>query len=207
LLAIFDMDGTLTQSSTLLANSINYVRGKLGLEPLDKDYIIEQINHPDSNMPMVFYNLEEIEPIHEEWFSQYYSRNHTLEQEAFCGVEEMLKRLKSLGIKLAIATNAYRASALETLTHLGIIDYFDEIIGFDDVEEGKPSPQMLLELLDRFDLPNSRAIFIGDSQRDELAAKSAGVEFIKVAFSGNSESDLRDIDTIGRKIEEYFCII
>ncbi len=207
MLAIFDMDGTLTDSSTLLANAINYVRGKLNLAPLTKDVIITQINNPECNLAKFFYNLDAIEPIHEEWFKEYYSKHHNLELELYDGVLEMLERLKSRGINLAIATNAYRASTLEALSHLNILELFDDIVCFDDVGEGKPSPDMLNTLLDRFKLSKNRAIFIGDSQRDELASKAAKIEFIKVAFGSNLEDAINKPSEVVRKIEEYFCII
>ncbi len=203
MLVIFDMDGTLTESSTLLANSINYVRSKLNLERLSKDIIIEQINNPDCNMAEFFYNLNEIEPIHEEWFSYYYSNNHDKEQELFNGVVDMLKRLKQKDIKLAIATNAYKESAIETLTYLKIIDYFDEIVGFNDVKEGKPSPLMLNKIVSTLNKKPSDVIFIGDSNRDKLAAKSANIEFIGVDFRYTKA----DFSKVVSKIEEYFCII
>jgi HAD superfamily hydrolase (TIGR01509 family) len=207
MLAIFDMDGTLTDSSTLLANSINYVRGKLNLAPLDKDTIIYQINNPNCNLAKYFYNMDKIEPLCEEWFRNYYSKYHNLELELYDGVEEMLKDIKQKDIKLAIATNAYRVSTLEALSHLNILDLFDDIVCFDDVKEGKPSPKMLNKLLNNFKLTNKDAIFIGDSQRDELASKRADIEFIKVAFGSNQSNVITKPIEINRKIEEYFCII
>jgi len=207
MLAIFDMDGTLTDSSTLLANAINYVRGKLNLEPLPKDIIIEQINNPECDLAKFFYNVDRFEPIYEEWFKEYYSKYHDLELELYDGVEEMLKTLKSKGVKLAIATNAYRDSTMEALGHLGILELFDDIVCFDDVKEGKPSPLMLFKLLDNFKLTYKDAVFVGDSQRDELAAKAANIEFIKVAFGSNLEGLVNRPSEVVRKIEEYFCII
>ena len=207
MLAIFDMDGTLTDSSKLLANSINYVRGKLNLKPLPKEDIIREINNPECNLAKYFYNKEQIEPIYEEWFKEYYSKYHNLELELYDGVEEMLKALKNRGVKLAIATNAYRDSTLEALKHLGILELFDDIACFDDVKEGKPSPKMLFKLLNNFNLKNKEALFIGDSQRDELAAKAADIEFIKVAFGSNLKDAIDKPQEVLRKIEEYFCII
>jgi phosphoglycolate phosphatase len=206
-LAIFDMDGTLTNSATLLANSINYVRAKLNLEPLEQSIVIEQINNPNCDMAKFFYNLNTIEPIHEEWFKEYYSANHNVELELYSGVVDMLKDLKNSGIYLAVATNAYRDSTLEALTHLEILDIFDDIICFDDVQEPKPSPDMLYVLQKSFGLSSKEIVFVGDSQRDELAAKEARIEFIKVAFGSNLVGVINNPQDVTRKMEEYFCII
>ena len=203
MLVIFDMDGTLSESSTLLANSINYVRKEIGLEPLPKDIIIKEINNPDCNMPKFFYNLDKIEPIHEKLFSQYYTNNHNREQELFEGAKELLEYLKLNNINIALATNAYKKSAIETLKHLGIIDYFDEVVGFDDVKEPKPSPQMLQKILTSLNKKENETIFVGDSKRDEIAAKRANIKFIDVS---KKDSNFL-LEYVKPKIEEYFSII
>ncbi len=204
MLAIFDMDGTLIDSSVVLTNAINYVRGKLGLKPLDSKTVLEQINNPSCNLAQFFYGIDKIEPIHEKWFQEYYSAMHDREIVLFDGIEQMLKELKSLKIKLAIATNAYRNSALEALKYLKIDRYFDDIICWDDVKEGKPSPEMLIKLMQRnCETPNT-TVFVGDSDRDELAAKAARVKFIRVAFSTGNSKLLNSPMQLAKEIEEFF---
>lgn len=199
MLAIFDMDGTLVDSSITLTNAINYVRAKLNLKPLPKEVVLEQINNPKCNLPKFFYEIDKLEPIHEQWFSEYYSANHDRELALFNGVQQMLEELKQKGIKLAIATNAYRKSTLEALKHLKIESYFDDIACFDDVKEGKPSPDMLLLLLKRSNETKTSAVFVGDSDRDKLAAVSAGIEYISV-IDGKKRVDFKEIT---RKIVEF----
>ena len=201
MLAIFDMDGTLVDSSVTLVNSINYVRGKLGLEPLAKQIILEQINNPECNLAKFFYETDEITDKHEKWFKEYYSRNHDKELVIFDGVELMLQNLKNKGIKIALATNAYRDSTMEALKHLNIENYFNDIICYDEVDNGKPAPDMLLALLNR----NSpkRAVFIGDSDRDMLAAKAANLEFLRVALGSNDRKTITKADILERKIVDF----
>jgi len=203
MLIIFDMDGTLVDSSNTLTNAINYVRAKLGLEPLKKSVVIEQINNPNCNLPKFFYEVDKIEPIHEQWFKEYYSANHDKELVLFDGVKEMLDALKKKDIKLAIATNAYRNSTLEALKHLKIEQYFDDLICYDDVDEGKPSPKMLNLLMQRNGADSKNTLFIGDSDRDELAAIAANIAFIRVAFgqeSKNAVSNPKEIIKIVDKL-------
>jgi len=194
------MDGTLVDSSTALTNAINYVRAKLNLEPLDSSIVLEQINNPNCDLAKFFYNVNTIEPIHEQWFKEYYSANHDKELVLFDGVEQMLQELQKSNIKLAIATNAYRASTQEALKHLKIDRYFDDIICYDEVERGKPAPDMLHILLERNkEVPNS-SIFVGDSDRDYLASKEAGIKFIRVAFANNNPTP----DEVSQEIKRYF---
>ncbi len=199
MLAIFDMDGTLVDSSKTLANAINYVRGKLNLKPLEESVILEQINNPNCNLPKFFYEVDKLEDFHEQYFSEYYSKNHDKELMLFDGAKEMLEELKSKGVKLAIATNAYRKSTLEALKHLKIDKYFDDIVCFDDVQKGKPHPDMLFYLLNKNKINPKKAMFIGDSDRDKLAAKAANIKYLSV-IDNKSRVDFRKLT---KKIEEF----
>ena len=201
MLAIFDMDGTLVDSSVTLTNAINYVRAKLELKPLGVQIILEQINNPNCDIARFFYEADDITYKHEEWFQGYYSQNHDKELLLFDGVEPMLNGLKSRDIKIALATNAYRVSTMEALKHLNIESYFDDIICYDEVENGKPAPDMLLALLHR----NSaqKAIFIGDSDRDMLAAKAAKLEFLRVALGSKDTKSIIKADILEKKIVDF----
>ncbi|ADV46019.1 HAD family hydrolase [Nitratifractor salsuginis] len=181
-LAIFDMDGTLVDSSLAIANAINFVRSRLGLPPLPREEIISRINDPHLNAAEYFYATDHFEVRHEEWFSEYYSAHHQEELRLYPGILELLEWLKGQGCLLAVATNAYRRSALETLEHLGISDYFDAVASYDDVERGKPAPDMLVKILEELKVSREEAIFIGDGPRDAMAAEAAGIEFILVQW-------------------------
>jgi phosphoglycolate phosphatase len=200
--AIFDLDGTLVDSSNTLANAINYVRGKLNLNPLTKEDIIYHINDPETNWARYFYGVDEIKPIYEEWFKEYYTKNHDKELTLFDGVKDMLKELKQKGIKLALATNGYRDSTQKALKHLKIDGYFDLVVTFEDVKAPKPAPDMLFKILKNLNETPQNAIFIGDSQRDFLASKNANIEFIGVDFI-NGRSDAKEVT---ESIKRYFRI-
>ena len=201
MLAIFDMDGTLVDSSVTLVNSINYVRANLGLKPLEAKIVLEEINNPNCDLARFFYETDEITKKHEELFKEYYSQNHEKELLLFDGVERMLQSLRDKGIKVALATNAYRVSTMEALEHLNIDSYFDDIVCYDEVENGKPEPDMILALLNRNN--PKRAIFVGDSDRDMLAAKAANLEFLRVAFGSKEVNSITKADILERKIVDF----
>ena len=201
MLAIFDMDGTLVDSSITLVNSINYVRENLGLKELDAEIVLEQINNPECDLANFLYEAHKITDRHEEWFKEYYSKNHDKELVLFDGVEKMLQNLRDKGIKVALATNAYRVSTMEALGHLNIESYFDDTICYDEVENGKPAPDMIIALLNRNN--PKRAVFIGDSDRDMLAAKAAKLEFLRVAFGSKDTKSITKADILERKIVDF----
>jgi len=198
-LIIFDMDGTLVDSSTTIVNAINYVRSKLNLAALEKVLILEKVNDPALNPALFFYEVEEFSTEQEEWFSEYYTLNHEKELELYPEIDKLLKELKERGYLLAIATNAYRGSTLQSLGHLKVVEYFSSIACYDDVGRGKPAPDMLEKNLEDLKLDVKDAIFIGDSERDLMAAETLKMDYIMINWGFSNYQDA--INTI-KKLKE-----
>ena len=188
-LVIFDMDGTLQDSSPAIANAINFVRQRLGLPPMDREQIIHKVNDPHLNAAEYFYETDHFQVRHEEWFSEYYSRHHEEEIRLYDGILGLLTWLRECRCLLAVATNAYRRSTLESLEHLKIREFFDAVVSYDDVPRGKPAPDMLLKVLEELGVLPEEAIFVGDGPRDEMASEAAGIDFLRVewGFSDGAE--------------------
>ena len=186
---IFDMDGTLVDSSVTIVNAINHVRSNLKLSPLKKDLILEKVNDPHLNPAHFFYEVDEFTPQHESWFSEYYTNYHEEELELYKDIKELLKNLKDKGFKLAVATNAYRGSTIQSLSHLKILDYFETLVCYDDVDKGKPAPDMLQKVLEVLNIKINDALFIGDSERDMLASKSASIDYIMINWGFSDYAD------------------
>jgi phosphoglycolate phosphatase len=147
---------------------------------MDEEHILRLVNDHTINPAQTFYHAKAFDPDHEKWFSEYYTKNHETELVLYKGIKELLIALKEQGKSLAVATNAYRSSTIESLTHLEIYDLFDGIACYDDVLQGKPHPDMLYKLLDELDFKEDEAIFIGDGPRDVMAAKEAKIDYIMV---------------------------
>ena len=113
------------------------------------------------------------------------------------GIKDMLESLKEAGHALAVATNAYRGSTIESLTHLKVHDYFDAIACYDDVEKGKPYPDMLHKILDELNHSKDKSIFIGDGPRDEMASKNADIPYVMVDWGFTEHTDaVRTVDEL-----------
>jgi len=188
-LIIFDMDGTLVNSSITIANAINYVRKNLGFEPMVEMEILKRVNDPQINPAKYFYHANAFDADHERWFSEYYTKNHGSELVLYDGIKELLYTLKDKGHTLGVATNAYRNSTIESLTHLDVYDLFDGIACYDDVAQGKPHPDMLHSLLDELGHSNHESLFIGDGPRDQMASKRAEIDYIMVDWGFTEHDD------------------
>jgi HAD superfamily hydrolase (TIGR01549 family) len=92
------------------------------------------------------------------------------------GVREKLETFKKNEFKLAIASNGKHAQIEESFTALGIRSFFDVIVGCDDVNVGKPSPDMINEVLKITGVRASEAVIVGDSWHDMKMGRNAGVK-------------------------------
>ncbi|BAF70956.1 HAD family hydrolase [Nitratiruptor sp. SB155-2] len=185
---IFDMDGTLIDSSAIISNSINYVRSKLGLPPMDKRIILEAVNDTSIHRPKFFYGVEEYKKEHVEWFREYYAKNHHKETILYTGVKELLEEIRPY-FHLSLATNAYRESAELILKNLGIYNYFEIIVCGDEVAHPKPAPDMIEKIIDFFGCKKDEIMLIGDGKTDEEAAQAAGIKFLKVNWGWSRYED------------------
>ncbi|WP_373032181.1 HAD family hydrolase [Sulfurovum sp.] len=196
-LIIFDMDGTLVNSSLTIANAINYVRKNLGFEAMEQEYILRLVNDHTINPAQTFYHAKVFDADHEKWFSEYYTKNHESELVLYEGIKELLEGLKGKGHNLAVATNAYRGSTIESLTHLDVHHFFDSIACYDDVAQGKPHPDMLHKILDELDHSTHETLFIGDGSRDEIASQRAEIDYIMVDWGFTDHTDaVRSVDDL-----------
>jgi phosphoglycolate phosphatase len=191
------MDGTLVNSSITIANAINYVRSNLGFEPMEQSHILRLVNDHTINPAQTFYHAKAFDRDHERWFSEYYTNNHDKELVLYDGIMELLETLKGKGHALAVATNAYRGSTIESLTHLEVNEHFDAIACYDDVPQGKPHPDMLHKILDELGHNSHNALFIGDGPRDELASQRAEIDYIMVDWGFTDHADaVRSVDDL-----------
>jgi len=110
----------------------------------------------------------------------------------FPGVEELLKLLKSNRIKLALATNATKKTAL--VLGQKLILYFDTEIFAEDVEHGKPDPEIFLKAAKNLKLASNECIVFEDAENGVATAKAGG--FFCIARDNNLGQNLSAADLI-----------
>ena len=193
---IFDMDGTLIDSSAAMTASVNYVRDTLGLEPIEQAFLEYYINQPDQHLPKIFYNTEVYDPAHRELFKEHYLTSTQSMIALYPHVRELLESLH-VSATLAIATNANDFFARHMLSLMGIQEYFTCILGANNVKAPKPNPDMIDTIIELTSSAKNRTIVVGDSVKDEYAARNAEVEFIFADWGyGTSETALLRAENI-----------
>jgi phosphoglycolate phosphatase len=105
------------------------------------------------------------------------------------GVEQTLRKLKADGFKIALASTDSHRRAQRALDYVGIGRYFDVIIGDDDVENGKPAPDMILKACELTECLPSDAVMVGDSLGDVLMGRNAHVKACIGVFTGATSKE------------------
>ena len=185
---IFDMDGTLLNSSYAMTLSVNHVRKSYGLGPIQKDYLEYIINEPSIDLPMKLYDVKEYSQEHRDRFAKHYLANANLHVKPYEGAYELLKSLHVKGVTLCIATNAADFFARNMLQGQGMLEFFSFVIGSNNVEHSKPYPDMLHHISELSKIPLSKSLLVGDSIKDEGAAHNANMDFLFVDW-GYGKSD------------------
>jgi HAD superfamily hydrolase (TIGR01509 family) len=113
------------------------------------------------------------------------------------GVDKLLADLKSDGYNLSVASSSPRNIIHLVLEKLNFRHYFDHIVSSEDVKEGKPSPDIFLEVAQRYEVPAEKFIVVEDSHNGVRGAKAAGMKCIgyKSEHSGNQDLTLADMVT------------
>lgn len=196
---LFDLDGTLLDTWHLYMEAFRRT-----LEPhfnrrlSDADIMALQ---PHAEQRVLLDLIQEVDfTSYFERFLTHYSLLHdSLFGGPYAGVLDMLHALRAQGAVLGIVTGKSRDAWRITATRLeeGFEDLFDVVLTDDDVRDPKPSPEGLLLALDVLDLQPSRAVFIGDSQRDRQAARAAGLPFGAALWPRGAEARGLFADPVG----------
>ncbi|MEM8530193.1 MAG: HAD-IA family hydrolase [Chloroflexota bacterium] len=147
---------------------------------------------------------EEIERIGDNKEEQYREMVRTRGVSLLPGVHTWLTRLRTAGWRQAIATAAPKKNATTIIEVLNIEPYIDALTSAEDVQRGKPDPQVFLLAAERVGVPPSRCIVVEDAPAGLEGARRAGMRTIGVR---SSHTDLQAdivVDTLDQLEAEAF---
>lgn len=190
-LLIFDLDGTLIDSSRDLAISTNAMLRHMGRPEIDEKTVNSYVG--DGAQKLVRRALgEEVSDTEFDtaysFFIRYY-RNHSLENTTlYPGIREAIDELKSAGNTLAVLTNKPVRISRDILAALNVNRYFLRIYGGDSFPSKKPDPVGIKTLLLETNIERPYATMIGDSNVDIQTARNAGIRACGVSWGFKPES-------------------
>jgi phosphoglycolate phosphatase len=176
---IFDLDGTLIDSVTDLANSVNYTLAEIGLPGHTRDEIKGFVG--DGVQKLIKRSLGQT---HMDRFDQafatfmhHYDLHCTDNTVLYPGVAETLSKLAET-YSLAVLTNKSLKFSLKILEALRVRSYFREVLGGDSLPTKKPDPAGILYLAEKWNLKPDQIIMVGDHATDIETGNKAGCKTI-----------------------------
>lgn len=191
---IFDFDGTLADTSQLIVSTMQKTVKDFGLPFRDEDQIKSTIGLRLEEIPGILW--PDLKNIGESFVSGYRKNfeevKNNIPVKLFPGVKETLSNLKVNGYKMAIATSRSHKSVEELTKTFHINEFFDCLVGGDDVSEGKPNPESIFKISDLMDWDIHEIIMVGDMAVDILMGKNAGVKTCGVTYGNGKILELEE---------------
>lgn len=191
MLIIFDLDGTLIDSSRDLAISMNATRERFGMPPLDPALIYSYVGNGAAVLVRKALGANASEELVQEglkFFLQFY-RAHALEHtHLYEGVREMLAELAEMGNQMAVLTNKPARISFDIIAALGLQSYFLRVYGGDSFATKKPDAAGVMALMEEAGAAVTRTLLVGDSGVDVRTARNAGVRSCGVTWGFQPEA-------------------
>jgi len=176
-LYLFDLDGTLVDTRRDIAEAVNHVLQLHARPVADLATVISWVGDGLDDMMVRAFKTDEGEFVDElvDEFRSYYMDHCTDFSYVYEGCSETLTSLQERGAHLSVLTNKPQDLSLEILRHLGILQFFDHVVGPSDADLRKPNPSNLASLVRDIGTSKERTLMVGDSRNDILVARNAGV--------------------------------
>lgn len=118
------------------------------------------------------------------------------------GLRELLARLKESRVRIALATSAPHENIRFHMNGMRLEGYFEEEVGEEDVQRGKPAPDLFLEAARRIETPPSGCLVFEDSPIGLEAARRAGMDAVAITTT-NSREFLAGLPGVIQVIDTY----
>jgi len=199
-LIIFDLDGTLVDSSVDITNALNYALEPYSFEPLTVNDTIKMLGEGISRLIEKIVDsrgngvlrravaeftqnpqrLQDIRTDVKNRFLECYSEHILDYTREYPGVRETLEALGMY--RKAVISNKMESLSRKVLDGLGLSRYFVVVVGSDTTSEKKPSPIPILKVLSDLQVQPDKAMIVGDSNFDVDAGKAAGITTVAVTY-------------------------
>ena len=174
-LVIFDLDGTIVDSSEGIFNSIRHVQKKLNLKEISERDMRHHLGPPmkDSYRRNFKLSPEELE-LAVAYHTEYSHVSGIFESKVYDGVRELLTALKQRGINTAVATMKPEGITRELLNHHNLS--FDSVHGhLDDLTK----KDLIKMCISDFSIENKSIVMVGDTKSDMDSARASGIDFLE----------------------------
>ena len=180
---IFDMDGVLIDSERQSNEGWLWAAGQLGVDmPM---WLIDSFKGAPAELCCKFFD-DYYKGVIDYWEAKELRTQHVYkirETEGIPvkkGVKDIFEYIRNYGLKCAVATSTRRESAEKTLHEIGVWDYLDAVVYGDEVEHGKPEPDIFLRAAKAIGVNPSEAVVVEDSINGIKAGYAAGMRVVHI---------------------------
>jgi phosphoglycolate phosphatase len=180
-LCIFDLDGTLIDTSGDITDAINDMRAFFNLDKMERDKVIDYVG--DGIRKLVERCIHRQNVDLEEavsFFEHAYRRRLVETTKPYPGIIKVLNQLEENS--KAILTNKSYSFTEEIVRKLDLERYFPIIVAGDTLKRKKPFPDAVEHIIRQTDSRREATIMIGDGKNDVLTARNAGISCIYVTY-------------------------
>lgn len=192
-LCVFDLDGTLINSLTDLAESTNYALSKNGFDiyPVDKyKYLVGDGVQMLMKRALNMSGTPEMEAALLKDFNEYYNRHYSDHTTAYDGINELLSAIAQRGIACAVLSNK-PDNFVKIIVNKIFADFkFAWIQGKTEKFPPKPDPSSLKFILNKLNVNTNDVLYAGDSDVDVKTGKNAGVKTCGVLWGFRTREEL-----------------
>jgi HAD superfamily hydrolase (TIGR01509 family) len=194
---IFDCDGTLVDSEPLARTAWERALAGYGYALTDDD-AEASVGLPYPRVHAYFAERAELPPAEPFWgeFSGELFALIDSELSLFDDAVSAARELRSRGVPVAVASSSPRERLQRTLRRAGLLDAFDVVVAGDEVEDGKPAPDMFLLAARRLGVPPEKCVVIEDSPPGVQAGLAAGMTTLAVCRVPGTEAALAEADRV-----------
>lgn len=191
---LFDLDGTLTDSSQGIINSIIYALEKFDINDYDMSLLKKFLGPPLHESFEKFMGFDKEKSLQAvKFYREYFSSKGLLENEVYAGVNDLLQNLKENGKTLVVATSKPQPFTDKIMEHFDLAKYFDFIAGSNmDTTRSKKAEVIEYALSECNIKDKSKVVMIGDRAEDMIGAQSVGIDSIGVEYGYGTFDELKN---------------
>lgn len=193
---IFDMDGVLIDSERQSNEGWLWAAGQLGVDmPM---WLIDSFKGAPAELCCKFFD-DYYKGVIDYWEAKELRTQHVYkirETEGIPvkkGVKDIFEYIRNNGLKCAVATSTRRESAEKTLHEIGVWDYLDAVVYGDEVEHGKPEPDIFLRAAKAIGVNPSEAVVVEDSINGIKAGYAADMRVVHIPDTIVIDDDIRKL--------------
>ncbi|MDP2755800.1 MAG: HAD-IA family hydrolase [Nitrospirota bacterium] len=206
-LIIFDLDGTLVDTSGDITNALNYALKPYGLRDLTVEDTIKMVGEGITRLIEKLLENERIQMRDTviKRFLDYYSEHLVDFSTLYPHVRETLEKLNDY--KKAVISNKREYLSTRLLDKLDLLKYFDLVVGSDTTSERKPSAIPVIYVFTKLGVNPNESIIVGDSNYDIEAGKKAGLKTVAVTYGYRERQYLIDADYIIDSMKDLLTLL